>query len=100
MSKHRQEMVSIWGDSGGFNITRGHHRGFGAVSFSLAFCDLSSLRLTLMTTGTYVSVMRNLCKISLVGSEWSEEAFRGGVIVSHTTRHDLNGIELLLPIEC
>ncbi|KEQ79565.1 hypothetical protein M438DRAFT_283436 [Aureobasidium pullulans EXF-150] len=28
MSKHRQEMESIWGDSGGFNITRGHHRGY------------------------------------------------------------------------
>ncbi|KAI5207029.1 hypothetical protein E4T39_02150 [Aureobasidium subglaciale] len=27
-SKHRQEMEGIWGGEGGFDVTRGHHRGY------------------------------------------------------------------------
>ncbi|CAD0110173.1 unnamed protein product [Aureobasidium uvarum] len=27
-SKHRVEMEEIWGGNGGFNVTRGHHRGY------------------------------------------------------------------------
>lgn len=33
-SKHRLEMEKIWSGKGGFNITRGHHRGYVAI-FSL-----------------------------------------------------------------
>ncbi|KAI5246596.1 hypothetical protein E4T43_02599 [Aureobasidium subglaciale] len=32
-SKHRQEMERIWAGEGGFDVTRGHHRGYGAFSF-------------------------------------------------------------------
>lgn len=35
-SKHRQDMEAIWASKGGFNITRGHHRGYVANSFSLS----------------------------------------------------------------
>jgi hypothetical protein len=30
-SKHRVEMEEIWGGKGGFNTTRGHHRGYVSV---------------------------------------------------------------------
>jgi hypothetical protein len=33
-SKHRLEMEEIWGDKGGFNVTRGHHRGYVLPGFS------------------------------------------------------------------
>jgi hypothetical protein len=37
-SKHRLEMEEIWGGKGGFNITRGHSRGYVVFSlFSLPF---------------------------------------------------------------
>jgi hypothetical protein len=34
-SKHRLEMEEIWGGKGGFNVTRGHHRGY-VFSFFLS----------------------------------------------------------------
>jgi len=35
-SKHRLEMEEIWGGKGGFDISRGHHRGYVAFFFSFS----------------------------------------------------------------
>lgn len=70
-SKHRLEMEDIWGGKGGFDISRGHHRGYVAVfPFSLMpliACSRCRLILTVViSTGIWSWRTRDLCKISTV----------------------------------
>lgn len=37
-SKHRLKMEEIWGDKGGFNVTRGHHRGYVCLVLFVTRC--------------------------------------------------------------
>lgn len=70
-SKHRLEMEEIWGGKGGFDISRGHHRGYIAFFFLLLLSLLVSVgRGRILTMAAKTDIWswrtRDLCKISTV----------------------------------